>query len=56
MCDPSSNTDPVLINYFVRLGVEKRGEEYAKFVSTLAPAWEEDKRPVYGGFFWFKVG
>lgn len=109
------NTDPVLINYLVRLGVEKRGEEYlsfprralfdkigirtmvmetdpfgnfltqgyelasgrdwarlgnlylqdgvwngermlpegyVKFVSTLAPAWEADKRPVYGGFFW----
>jgi CubicO group peptidase (beta-lactamase class C family) len=109
------NTDPVLINYLVRLGVEKRGEEYlsfpqralfdkigirtmvmetdpfgnfltqgyeyasgrdwarlgnlylqdgvwngerilpegfAKFVSTLAPAWEADKRPIYGGFFW----
>ena len=24
----------------------------SKFVSTLAPAWEADKRPVYGGFFW----
>ena len=109
------NSDPVLINYLVRLGVEKRGEEYlsfpqralfdkigvrtmvmetdpfgnfltqgyelasgrdwarlgmlylqdgvwngerilpigyTKFVSTLAPAWEADKRPVYGGFFW----
>ncbi len=109
------NTDPVLINYLVRLGVEKRGEEYlsfprralfdkigirtmvmetdpfgnfltqgyefasgrdwarlgnlylqdgvwngerilpegfVKFVSTLAPAWEADKRPVYGAFFW----
>jgi CubicO group peptidase (beta-lactamase class C family) len=109
------NTDPVLINYLVRLGVEKRGQEYhafpqralfdkvgvrtmvmetdpfgnfltqgyefasgrdwarlgnlylqdgmwngqrilpegyAKFVSTLAPAWEADKRPIYGGFFW----
>jgi CubicO group peptidase (beta-lactamase class C family) len=109
------NTDPVLINYLVRLGVEKRGEEYlsfpqralfdkigirtmvmetdpfgnfltqgyefasgrdwarlgnlylqdgvwngerilpegfVKFVSTLAPAWEADKRPIYGGFFW----
>jgi hypothetical protein len=22
------------------------------FVSTLAPAWAADKRPVYGGFFW----
>jgi CubicO group peptidase (beta-lactamase class C family) len=109
------NTDPVLINYLVRLAVEKRGEEYlsfpqralfdkigirtmvmetdpfgnfltqgyefasgrdwarlgnlylqdgvwngerilpdgfVKFVSTLAPAWLADKRPVYGGFFW----
>src|SRR5712691_5868080 len=109
------NTDPVLVNYLVRLGVEKRGEEYlsfpqralfdklgirtmvmetdpfgnfltqgyefasgrdwarlgnlylqdglwngkrilpegyAKFVSTLAPAWEADNRPVYGAFFW----
>ena len=109
------NTDPVLINYLIRLGVEKRGEEYlsfphralfdklgirtmvietdpfgnflgqgyelasgrdwarlgnlylqdgvwnderilpegyAKFVSTFAPAWEADKRPIYGGFFW----
>ena len=25
---------------------------YADFVSTLAPAWEADGRPVYGGFFW----
>ena len=109
------NTDPVLINYLIRLAVEKRGEDYlsfpqralfdkigirtmvmetdpygnfltqgyelasgrdwarlgnlylqdgvwngerilpegyAKFVSTLAPAWEADKRPIYGGFFW----
>lgn len=109
------NTDPVLINYLVRLGVEKRHQDYlsfpqralfdrigvrtmvmetdpfgnfltqgyefasardwarlgnlylqdgvwngqrilpegfAKFVSTLAPAWEADKRPIYGGFFW----
>ena len=109
------NTDPVLINYLVRLGVEKRGQEYlsfprralldkigmrtmvmetdpfgnfltqgyelasgrdwarlgnlylqdgvwdgerilpegyVKFVSTLAPAWEADKRPIYGAFFW----
>ena len=27
-------------------------EGYAKFVSTLAPAWIEDGRPIYGGFFW----
>jgi CubicO group peptidase (beta-lactamase class C family) len=109
------NTDPVLISYLVRLGVEKLGEEYlsfpqralfdklgvrtmvietdpfgnflgqgyelgsgrdwarlgnlylqdgvwngerllpegyAKFVSTLAPAWQADKRPIYGAFFW----
>ncbi|MGQ0734821.1 MAG: serine hydrolase domain-containing protein [Acidobacteriota bacterium] len=25
---------------------------FAKFVSTLAPAWVADGRPVYGGFFW----
>jgi CubicO group peptidase (beta-lactamase class C family) len=109
------NTDPVLINYLIRLAVEKRGEEYlsfpqralfdrvgvrtmvietdpfgnlltqgyefasgrdwarignlylqdgvwngervlpegfVRFVSTLAPAWKADKRPIYGGFFW----
>ncbi len=109
------NTDPVLINYLVRLAVEKNGGEYltfpqtalfdrigirsavletdatgnfltqgydlmagrdwarlgnlylqdgmwngerilpegyAKFVSTLAPAWVADGRPVYGGLFW----
>lgn len=109
------NTDPVLINYLIRLGVEKRREEYlsfpqralfdkigirtmvmetdpygdflgqgyelasardwarlgmlylqdgvwngerilpegyARFVSTLAPAWKADNRPVYGAFFW----
>jgi CubicO group peptidase (beta-lactamase class C family) len=27
-------------------------EGFVKFVSTLAPAWEADHRPVYGGFFW----
>jgi CubicO group peptidase (beta-lactamase class C family) len=109
------NTDPVLISYLVRLGVEKRGEEYlsfpqralfdrigirtmvletdpfgnfltqgyelasardwarlgnlylqdgvwngerilpegyVKFASSLAPAWEAEGRPIYGGFFW----
>jgi CubicO group peptidase (beta-lactamase class C family) len=25
---------------------------YAKFVSTPAPAWVADKRPIYGGLFW----
>jgi CubicO group peptidase (beta-lactamase class C family) len=109
------NADPVLVNYLVRLAVEKRGEEYlsfpqrhlfdkigirsmvmetdpygnfltqgyelmsgrdwarlgnlylqdgvwngerllpegfVKFVSTAAPAWVADNRPIYGGFFW----
>jgi CubicO group peptidase (beta-lactamase class C family) len=27
-------------------------EGFARFVSTLAPAWEADRRPIYGGFFW----
>jgi len=109
------NTDPVLINYLIRLALEKKKEPYhafpqkalldkigirnmvletdpygnfltqgyelgagrdwarlanlylqdgvwngerilpegfVTFVSTLAPAWEADKRPIYGGFFW----
>ena len=109
------NTDPVLISYLIRLGVEKKGDEYlsfpqralfdklgirtmvietdpfgnflgqgyevgsgrdwarlgnlflqggvwngerilpegyTKFVSTLAPAWAADNRPIYGAFFW----
>jgi CubicO group peptidase (beta-lactamase class C family) len=109
------NTDPVLVNYLIRLAVEGRGEDYlsfpqralfdkigvrtmvietdpygdlltqgydlasardwarlgnlylqdgvwkgqrilpegfVKFVSTLAPAWVADDRPIYGGFFW----
>lgn len=109
------NTDPVLINYLVQLGVKKQGGDYltfpqkalfdrigirsavletdangnfltqgydlmagrdwarlgnlylqdgvwngerilpegfVKFVSTLAPAWVADGRPVYGGLFW----
>ena len=109
------NTDPVLINYLIRLAVEKRGEDYLSFpqralfdkvgvrtmiletdpfgnfltqgyefasardwgrlgnlylqdgvwegervlpegyvdfVSTVAPAWEADKRPIYGAFIW----
>jgi len=109
------NTDPVLVNYLIRLGVERRGGDYASFpqqalfdkigvrsmvietdpfgnlltqgydlacardwarlgnlylqngvwngqqilprgfanfVSTLAPAWLADGRPIYGGFFW----
>ena len=27
-------------------------EGYVKFVSTVGPGWEADKRPIYGGFFW----
>jgi CubicO group peptidase (beta-lactamase class C family) len=27
-------------------------EGFVDFVSTLAPAWQADGRPVYGGFFW----
>jgi len=27
-------------------------EGFTKFVSTLAPGWEADRRPIYGGFFW----
>ncbi|HEY2905527.1 MAG TPA: serine hydrolase [Vicinamibacterales bacterium] len=27
-------------------------EGFVKFVSTVAPAWAADRRPVYGGFFW----
>jgi CubicO group peptidase (beta-lactamase class C family) len=25
---------------------------FTRFVSTLAPAWVADGKPVYGGFFW----
>ncbi len=112
------NSDPVLTNYLVRLGVEGRGDDYlsfpqrelfdkigirgmvletdpygnyllqgyelapardwarlgnlylqdgmwngerilpegyAAFVSTIAPAWEADGRPIYGGFFWINT-
>ena len=27
-------------------------EGFVTFVSSVAPAWEADKRPIYGGFFW----
>ena len=109
------NSDPVLTNYLIRLGVEGRGDEYLSFpqrhlfdrigvrgmvletdpsgnyllqgyelapardwarlgnlylqdgvwngerilppgfvdfVSSVAPAWAADGRPIYGGFFW----
>src|SRR5256884_361426 len=113
------NTDPVLVNYLIRLAVEKRREDYlafprralfdklgmrsvvietdpygdfltqgydfasardwarlgnlylqdgvwngerilpegfVRFVSTVAPAWTADGRPIYGGVFWVKGG
>ena len=27
-------------------------EGFVRFVSSLAPAWAADNRPIYGGFFW----
>ena len=27
-------------------------EGFVDFVSNVAPAWESDGRPIYGGFFW----
>lgn len=112
------NTDPVLVNYLIRLAVEKSGRDYlsfpqrslfdrigirsmvietdpygdlltqgydlacardwarlgnlylndgvwqgkrilakgfVSFVSTPAPAWIADGRPIYGGFFWLNA-
>lgn len=45
-----------LANLYLQDGV-MNGERilpqgYASFVSSLAPAWASDKRPIYGGFFW----
>ncbi len=44
-------------NLYLNDGIAPGGERilpegYATFVSTLAPAWVADERPVYGGFFW----
>jgi CubicO group peptidase (beta-lactamase class C family) len=44
-------------NLYLRDGVAPNGErlltsEFVKFVQTLAPAWQADGRPIYGGFFW----
>ena len=30
-------------------------EGYVKFVSSVAPAWQADGRPIYGGFFWINT-
>jgi len=40
------------LNDGVAQGERVLPEGYADFVSTLAPAWEADGRPVYGAFFW----
>jgi len=44
-------------NLYLNNGVAPGGErvlpeDYDDFVSTLAPAWVADERPIYGGFFW----
>jgi CubicO group peptidase (beta-lactamase class C family) len=44
-------------NLYLNDGVTPSGERilpenYNDFVSTLAPAWVADGRPVYGGLFW----
>jgi CubicO group peptidase (beta-lactamase class C family) len=31
-------------------------EGFVKFVSTVAPAWQADGRPIYGAFFWINGG
>jgi len=33
-----------------RLGALPEG--FVQFVSSVAPAWAADHRPIYGGFFW----
>ncbi len=40
------------LNDGVSYGEQVLPQGYAKFVSTLAPAWGADGRPVYGAFFW----
>ncbi|HET7292960.1 MAG TPA: serine hydrolase [Vicinamibacteria bacterium] len=43
-------------NLYLKDGVWDRErilpEGFVKFVSSVAPAWQADGRPVYGGFFW----
>src|SRR5947207_2520646 len=36
----------------VSSGQRIRPEGFVRFVSTVAPAWAADGRPIYGGFFW----
>ena len=40
------------LNDGVSNGEQVLPQGYAKFVSTLAPAWAADGQPVYGAFFW----
>ena len=40
------------LNDGVANGEQVLPKGYADFVSTLAPAWEADGRPIYGAFFW----
>ena len=40
------------LNDGVANGERILAEGFAEFVSTVAPAWEADGRPNYGGFFW----
>ncbi len=44
-------------NLYLNDGVTPKGERilpegFTTFVSTLAPAWVADERPIYGGLFW----
>ncbi len=40
------------LNDGVWMGERILPEGFVEFVSTVAPAWKADGRPVYGGFFW----
>ena len=40
------------LNDGVWMGERILPEGFVEFVSTVAPAWEADGRPIYGGFFW----
>ena len=40
------------LNDGVWMGERILPEGFVDFVSTVAPAWEADGRPIYGGFFW----
>jgi CubicO group peptidase (beta-lactamase class C family) len=40
------------LNDGVWMGERILPEGFVEFVSTVAPAWKADGRPIYGGFFW----